>query len=71
MNPFIEEPGSDYLQGFSEGHWPLYSQQFLPFLHFLLLLLLFFFLVKTQVIIMKNLENTNKQSGEEKYTKSH
>ena len=31
----------------------------------------FFFLVKAQVIIMKNLENTDKQSGEEKYTKSH
>ena len=63
---FTEEPGSDYLQGFLERHWPLSSQKFLPFLLFLL-----FWGVKTQVIIMKNLENTDKQSGEKKYTKSH
>lgn len=25
MSPFMKEPGSDYLQGFLEGHWPLSS----------------------------------------------
>ena len=46
------------------GHCP-------PSSFFLFFFFFFFGGIKTQVIIMKKLENTDKQSGGKKYTKSH